>query len=147
MPALLLPFPKNIAVNMVPIDYVINTFIKVASNKSAYYKTYNLTNPKPRTFVYMMKILIEDLSIKKAKYVGVSPYVFNQLFKLLYLVVIPWRGYIKSALSYLPYITTSPVFVRKNVNLYNSPPKPLSKDYLNKINTEAITKIFPKIKI
>lgn len=147
MPSLLLPFPKNIAVNMVPIDYVINTFIKVASNKSAYYKTYNLTNPRPRTFIYMMKVLIDDLSIKKVKYIGVTPHLFTILFNLLYFVIIPWRGYIKSALLYLPYITTSPVFARKNVDLYNSPPKSLSKDYLNKINTEAITKIFPKIKI
>ncbi|KKQ77384.1 MAG: Male sterility domain protein [Parcubacteria group bacterium GW2011_GWA1_38_7] len=147
MPSLILPFPQNIDVNMVPLDYVINTFIKVASNKSAYYKTYNLTNPKPRTFIYMMKVLIDDLSIKKVKYIGVTPRLFTLLFNLLYLVIIPWRGYIKSALSYLPYITTSPVFIRKNVNLYNSPPRPLSKDYLNKINNEAITKIFPKIKI
>lgn len=147
MPSLLLPFPKNIAVNMVPIDYVINTFLKVSLNKSAYYKTYNLTNPRPRTFIYMMKVLIDDLSIKKVKYVGVTPRLFTLLFNLLYLVVVPWRGYIKSALSYLPYITTSPVFVRKNVNLYNSPPKPLSKDYLNKINNEAITEVFSKIKI
>lgn len=147
MPSLILPFPKNIAVNMIPIDYVVSTFIKVASNKSAYNKTYNLTNPKPRTFIYMMKVLIDDLSIKKVKYVGVTPHFFKLMINLLYLVVIPWRGYIKSALSYLPYITTSPTFVRKNVNMYNSPPKPLSKDYLNKINTEAITKIFPKIKI
>lgn len=147
MPSLILPFPKNIAVNMIPIDYVVSTFIKVASNKSAYYKTYNLTNPRPRTFIYMMKVLIDDLSIKKVKYVGVTPHSFKLLINLLYLVVVPWRGYIKSALSYLPYITTSPIFVRKNVNLYNSPPKPLSKDYLNKINNEAITKIFPKIKL
>ncbi len=147
VPSLILPFPKNIAVNMVPIDYVIDTFIKIASNKSSYYKTYNLTNPNPRAFIYMMKVLIDDLSIKKVKYVGVTPRLFTLLSNLLYLVVIPWRGYIKSGLAYLPYITTSPVFVRKNVDLYNSPPKPLSKDYLNKINTEAITKIFPKIKI
>lgn len=146
-PSLILPFPRNIAVNMVPIDYVINTFLSIAAKKSSYNKTYNLTNPNPRTFIFMMRVLIDDLSIRKVKYVGVSPRLFNLLFNLLYLVVIPWRGYIKSALSYLPYITTSPVFVRKNVDLYNSPPKPLSKDYLNKINNEAITEVFPKIKI
>lgn len=147
MPALLLPFPKNIAVNMIPIDYVVKSFLKVALNSAAYNKTYHLTHPKPRTFIFLMKTIFGDLAIKEVKYFGVHPKLFELLFKTFYLVIIPWRGYIKSALSYLPYITTSPVFVRKNVNLYNSAPKPLSKDYLNKINIEAIENIFPKIKI
>ena len=145
VPFLVMPYPKNIHVNMVPIDYVIKSFLKIALNPVAHNKTYHLTHPRPRAFIFLMKTMFADLGIKDAKYLAINPKLFALLFKMFYFVIIPWRGYIKSALSYMPYITTSPVFIRKHVNLYNSPPKQISKKYFSKINKKAFEEIFPKI--
>jgi len=146
VPFLVMPYPKNIHVNMVPIDYVIKSFLKIALNPVAHNKTYHLTHPRPRAFIFLMKTMFADLGIKDVKYLAINPKLFALLFKMFYFVIIPWRGYIKSALSYIPYITTSPVFIRKHINLYNSPPSIISKKYFSKINKEAFEKIFPGIK-
>lgn len=147
LPFLVLPYPNKIKVNMVLMEYVIDSFLKVSSSPVAYNQTYHITHPKPRTFIYLMKSLLNDLSIKQVKFIGVNPNLFKLFFKLLYIVVIPWKGYVKSALLYLPYISTSPIFLRKNVNRYNAPPKVLTRSYLKKINLEAIEKVFPNIKV
>lgn len=142
---LFMPYPDRIYINMVPIDYVVKSLIKVAGNTNAYGKTFHLTHPKPGQFILLMKNVFEDLGIENLHYVAVNPKIFAYGFNILYLFVFPLRGYMKSALKYLPYITTSPKFDRKNINLYSLPPVEISKKYFSEINKEAFNKVFPKI--
>ena len=143
VPLLTLPYPKDININMVPIEYIVKSFLKIASNKSAFKKTYHLTHPNPRPFIFYMMQMFNDLGIKQNKFVGVSPLMFKLICYVIYLIAIPWRDYIKSALLYLPYVTSSPNFIRKNVNRYNRPPKKITRDFLSKIHKGALAKIFP----
>lgn len=142
---LFMPYPNKIHVNMVPLDYVVKSLIKVAGNKNAYGKTFHLTHPKPRQFIFLMKNIFEDLGIENLHYFAVNPKIFAFGFHTLYLFAFSLRGYMKSALKYLPYITTSPKFDRKNINLYSLPPVEISKKYFSEINKEAFDKVFPKI--
>lgn len=142
---LFMPYPDKIWINMIPIDYVIKTMIKISENKKSFGKTFHLTHPKPRQFIFLMKNIFEDLGLENIHYVSVNPKVFAVGFNVLYIFAIPLRGYLKSALKYLPYITTSPKFERKNINLISKPPLEISKRYFNRINQEAFSNVFPKI--
>lgn len=143
---LILPYPRGAKVNFVPMSYVIKSAVKISGNRDAYNKIYHLTHPRPRTLIFYMKIIFDELSVKGIRFVAINPKLFRTFFNVLLILAIPWRSYIKSAMLYLPYITSSTRYLRKNVNLYNSPPKYISKDFFTKVNKQAFGKLFPQIR-
>lgn len=144
---LILPYPRGAKVNFVPMSYVIKNALKISDNKAAYNKIYHLTHPRPRTLIFYMKIIFDELSVSGIRFVAINPQLFRAFFYVLHFLAVPWRGYIESARLYLPYISTTTRYVRKNVNLYNNPPKYISRKFFSKVNRQAFRGLFPQIKI
>ena len=147
LPILFLPYPIGIKINMVHISYVVKSFISIALSDSAYNGTYHLTHPNPPSFIKFSKIIFNELSIYNVKYVGLSPKNFRKFIDLAYFIAIPWRKYIKSARSYLPYMTYNQIYVRDNINRYNTEPKKFTENFFRELAKEAFDKVYPKAKI
>ena len=143
IPYLILPYPKKSKVNLIEMDYVIRTKIKIASNKNAYNQTYHLIHPTPREYISLMKVMFNDLSISRVKFIGLNHRLFSILLKFIQFSVFPFRGYLASALLYLPYVTGNPRYIRKNVNLYNKTPRNLTFKKFSKFNREVFGNYFP----
>ena len=143
VPWLVLPYPNNSTVDMVPVDYVVESMISGVNNPSSYGRTIHLTNPNPPLFKLGLSSVIDDLGYRKVKYIKVSPGIFRWIMKVFYYIFFPLRAKIRSAIWYLPYITKEYHFSHKNsqaLGLNESPP--ITRDFLKRINTYAQKEIF-----
>lgn len=145
LPFLVIPYARGIVQNLVPIEYVVSAALKIANNKKAQNMTFHLTHPKSPPYIVMLKAMLEDLSFNKIKYMGVNAQLFEWIFKVIYFVALPWRGYVKSFLIYISYLKTNDNFSRLNTNSFNTPPKPISRNYFKSVNRRAFDKEYPKI--
>lgn len=146
IPWLILPYPKNSCINIVPIDYIIETIMALAESENSIGKTFNLVHNNPPQYIYLFKSLLEDLGYGGVKHVEVPKWLFLILFKIFYVSVPFWKKYFNSALWYMPYIIESYNFSQKNLmNLSLSLPPTIERSYLKKVNKYAEKEIFSKI--
>lgn len=146
LPWLVLPYPKNACINIIPIDYTIETILSLLKNEDSIGKTFHLVHNNPPRYIYLFKVLLEDLGYRNVKHIEVPRLLFLILFKLFYACVPFWRKYFNSALWYMPYITEDYNFSQKNVTqLYIELPPNINREYLMKVNKYAEGEIFSKI--
>lgn len=147
LPWLYVPCPRDGEVNLVPIDYVISSMIIISRKPEVAGKTFHLVQSNPPSYQFLLSVLLENLGYRKIKYISVPNTVFYVLFRILYRVATPWRKYLNSASSYMPYVMDRYNFSVDNINKYNvSPPALLSKDFLKKVNTYAEEAVFDTIR-
>ena len=146
LPWLYLPIPKNIDVNLVPLEVVLKTFWNVfKKHKDETKKCFHIVNEKPPSVELGVKNICEDLGLK-IKFWKISPYFFEKLIRFLYFIFPFWRKYFESAFSYLPYISQNYNFETKNSHKYLGKSY-FDKSFLKKVNRYAIKEIFPNIKL
>lgn len=147
LPFLFIPYPAKCNINVVPVDFVVDSIAHVSNDiNSGKNKVYHLTNPNPPSFIFLFKILLDDLGLKGIKLVPVSPFVFRFIVRFLYFFIIPFRKYLNSAIKYFPYITRNYHFNNQNIAEYNLPFPRIAEDYMRKINKYAIEEVFDNIK-
>ena len=145
-PWLLIPYPKNGRVNMVTVDYVIESMIKLYE-KGLYGVTANLTHNDPPAHRLILHSILYDIGFRNMRLVPVPPRMFRILAKTFYFLVIPVRKYIKSVMWYIPYITTTCRFDRSVIENHLKNPPEISRGLISKINTYAKENILEHIKI
>jgi nucleoside-diphosphate-sugar epimerase len=142
---LILPFPKNSQVDLIPIDFVIDSMIKI-SKECQDKKTFHIVNIHPPSFIFLFRELLDDLGMEGIKLIPVNPTFFNGIIKACYFILVPLRKYFESAIKYKPYITMRYEFSTDNMRALGLIPADISKEHIKRINRYAIASIFPKIK-
>lgn len=142
---LVLPFPKNSQVNLIPIDFVIDSMVKI-SKECQESKTFHIVNTNPPSFIFLFRELLDDLGMEGIKLIPVNPIVFNGIIKTCYFIFIPLRKYFESAIKYKPYITMRYEFSTDNMRALELIPTDISREHIKRINKYAIASIFPNIK-
>lgn len=146
IPWLVIPYTTHGTVDMVSIDYVLDSMLKGVDNINVQKLTIHLTNPNPPAFKWAASCLVQDLGYRKVKYFKVAPVFLVILLKTLYHVFYPLKIKTRSAMWYLPYITRNYFFSHKNSKAFEIPEQKLiGRDFLEKINTYAKKEIFKKI--
>jgi len=146
LPWLVIPYPKTGRVNMIPIDYVINSMV-VSCKNNLKGITLNLTHPEPPEFNFVLKNILYDMGINKTKLIPVKSWVFKSLIHLLYVLVFPIRKYTKHVSWYIPYISKRYFFDRINAQKYLGNPPKITRKFLHSINTYAKENILEHIKV
>ena len=140
-------YPSNSEVNFVSLSYVINTMLEISQKDKIKNKTFHLINPNPPKFIFLFKILMNDLGFNNVIYIKIPKFIFVLLIKKLYYIFIPYRKYIESANWYLPYIVKDYKFSTENLKLNNINFHPkITREFMNEVNKNAINKVFCKIK-
>ena len=147
-PWLILPAPKDCGIDLVPIDYVIESAIYLSEHKQSSNKIFHLTNPHPPDYTFLVKALIEDLGLSKVKVFKIHPQLFNLLFRTAALLPGKYRKYFRSIRWYLPYITINYRFDRTNVEKFSPVSFPeLDRERMKRINTYARKTIYDSIEV
>lgn len=145
-PWLIIPYPKNGIVDMVTVDYVIDTMI-LLYEKNIQNSAVHLTHSNPLTYHLGLKSIVDDMGFQGAKLVPLPAWGFQCLVHGFYFLVVPVRKYIRSVMWYLPYITKTCRFDRTTVEKYGEDPPEISRELLKKINLYAKENILEHIKV
>ncbi len=148
LPWLLVPYPDKSRIHLVPLDYVIEAMVEAANSSHQTSRVVHLVHPRPPTFEFLLKSLLEDIGVQGARYLRVSPPVYNAFVRLSHRLTLPFGPIDGAALMYLPYITERHVFSRKNARqlIRTTTPVPITRDYLRRINRYAHAEVFGNIK-
>ena len=146
LPWMIIPYPKKGKVNMVPIDYIVNSMITI-HNKNLSGVTLNLTHPDPPKFIFVLNNILTDMGIRKIKLVPVSASLYKTIIHVLYLVAFPIRQYIKHISWYVPYVSKSYSFDRSNTQEYLKNPPEISSKFIHAINKYAKENILEHIEV
>jgi len=129
-PWLVLPCPSNSTVDMVPVDYVVESMVRGANNPVSRGRTVHLTNPNPPLFEFGLSSAIDDLGYLKVKYIKVPPSLFRLGMRVFYYIFFPLRAKIRSAMWYLPYVAEKHRFSHDNSRILGlSDPPPITRDF------------------
>jgi nucleoside-diphosphate-sugar epimerase len=145
-PWLFIPYPRNGQVNMVTVDYVIESMIKLYE-KGLHDVAVNLTHNKPPAHRFILNSIMHDIGFRGIKLIPVPPRIFGILAKVFYFLAIPVRKYIKSVMWYIPYITTTCRFERSVVENHLGNPPEISRTIIERINTYAKENILEHIEV
>lgn len=63
------PYLKGSTINIVPIDYVVDTILKLAETPASIGQTYHVTNPNPPKILDLMKVGCNKSHLKKIEFV------------------------------------------------------------------------------
>ena len=146
MPFLVIPYPKNGRINLVTVDYVIESAISLYEKKIRNV-TAHLTHNEPPFFDFMLHAVLNDLGYREMKLVPVPVWVFKLMVNCFYFFAIPVRKYIRSVMWYIPYFTQPCEFERSIIENYLENPPIISREVTEKINTYAKESILEHIKI
>lgn len=156
VPWLFLPAPDKSGVDLVPVDYVIESALRISENKSAVNKIFHLTNPRSPEYMFFLQALLEDLGLSGIKIVRMPGWVFAALFRTAAFFPSPLQKYLRSITWYLPYVCDGTYwsngpnrrgFDRTNTEKYAGVPFPqLDRETMRKINGYAREMIYDRIK-
>lgn len=131
VPWLVMPYPKNAHVDLITIDYVIASMIRLYEAKVRG-RAVHLTQKRLPRFSFLFKALLHDLGYRRVTLVPVPSWVFRALIRCLYFLAVPVRKYIRSIMWYTPYFTRQCRFDQKvGRGVLDDPPiisRPLIKD-------------------
>jgi nucleoside-diphosphate-sugar epimerase len=147
VPWLILPFTSGGTVDLVPVDYVIESMIRHGLDNSLENKTFHLTNPHPPAFKFVLSVLMKDLGYRHVKYIRVSPPLLKFLIKLIHFIMPPLRTKLRSALWYLPYISRRYYFSHNNTPPVSDRELFITESFLTRVNNYAVKEIFNRIDI
>jgi len=146
IPWLTVPYPKDGKVDMVTVDYVIQSMISIYE-KDLHGFTVHLTHNNPPLHRFILHSILHDIGIRNMKLIPIPPKIFSILAKALYFLIIPIRKYIKSVMWYVPYITEKCQFDRSNIEKYRENPPEISRELISRINKYAKENILDHIEI
>jgi len=146
IPWLAVPYPKDGRVDMVTVDYVIQSMISIYE-KGLHGITIHLTHNNSPLHRFLLHSILHDIGIRNMKLIPIPPKVFSILAKALYFFIIPIRKYIKSVMWYIPYITEKCQFDRSNIEKYGENPPEISRELVSRINKYAKENILDHIEI
>lgn len=136
VPWLVLPYPRNARVDLIPVDYIVSSMINLYKS-SIRGKVVHLTQKHLPQFNFLLKALLYDLGYRRVVFVPVPSWVFRCLVRCLYLVAVPLRKYIRSIMWYTPYFTQHCRFEQKvGRDLLPHPPV-ISRLLIKKVNRTA----------
>ena len=148
-PWLVLPYPRDGVVDMVPVDYVVRSLLEIAARRDAWQlKTFHLTQVRPLESIVVMRAALEDFNIAGAHYVRVSPRVFGVILHTFYVLLFPLRQYTKSVFWYVPYVLRPYRFDHAHTESLGVPPAPaMTRASIGRINAYAKAHVFPGIHV
>jgi len=145
-PWLIIPYPKNGVVDMVTVDYVIASMIKLYE-KNLYGTAIHLTHHNPPAHRLILHSIIYDMGFRNMKLIPVSPWMFRVMANSFYFLAVPIRKYVKSVMWYMPYITKACRFDRTIIEKYGENPPEITRELIEKINSYAKENILEHIEI
>lgn len=142
-------FPES-TVNIVPVDYAVNSIYSVANNLQSVGKTFHIVNPRPPTVDWIFRTGMEALGIKGYRLVNLNNgYSVAKSIQevgskqLLYNMEMSIRG---NCGVYLPYISSEPVFDDFNTRLLSGVRfPPITEEFIKKIMGYAVKTNFGRI--
>lgn len=146
MPWLFIPYPRNGRVDLVTVDYVIESMISLYE-KNLYGVTAHLTHHNLPTFRFLLQAVLYDLGFRGMKFIPVPAWIFRIIVYCFYFLAIPLRKYVKSVMWYVPYFTAQCHFERSAIEKHFKNPPEISRELITKINTYAKENILEHIKI
>ncbi len=146
MPILAIPYPKNRHVDLITVDYVVESMIHLYE-KNLSNITAHLTHHNPPKFNFMLQAVLSDLGYQRMKLIPVPAWIFKAFIKSLYFFVVPIRKYTKSVIWYVPYFTDPCHFERSAVENHLENPPEISRELVDRINKYAKENILNHIEI
>ncbi len=143
-PWLIFPRPQNGHVDMVTVDYVIESVVTLYE-KNFNGNTVHLTHNNPPEFAFLFSSILHDLDFKNAKLIPVPVWMFHFIINSFYFIAVPVRKYIKSVMWYTPYFTKRCKFDRSTIEQYGKNPPEISRELLRNINIYAKKNILEHI--
>jgi nucleoside-diphosphate-sugar epimerase len=146
MPWLIIPYPEHGRVNMVTVDFVVDSMIRLYE-KNVSGITVHLTHHNPPTFRFILQNVLHDLGYRDMKLIAAPSWVFRFVVYTFYVFGFSIRKYVRSVIWYIPYVTEPCVFDRTNAEKYLENPPEISRDVASRINTYAKEHILDHITI
>ena len=146
MPVLAIPYPKNRHVDLITVDYVVESMIHLYE-KNLSNITVHLTHHNPPKFNFMLQAVLSDLGYQRMKLIPVPAWIFKAFIKSLYFFVVPIRKYTKSVMWYVPYFTDPCHFERSVASNHLENPPEISRELVTRINKYAKENILDHIEI
>jgi nucleoside-diphosphate-sugar epimerase len=146
VPWLIVPFPRDASVDLVPVDYVIESMMRLAERSDSWdLTTVHLTQAEPTESFTVLSAAIKDFQLVGCRYWRLPNRMFRLVLRCLYYALFPLRGYTKSVYWYLPYVTKRYTFDRGNAQRFGlGDPEPITAERLTIINRYAETEIFAR---
>lgn len=139
-----IPCPDNQTVNLINIDYIVNTILDIASSEKSAGNVFHLTNPHPPTCDFLFRESLSVLGIEGCKFVSLAEFYSSAIEKSL--VTDIEDDFIKGCKTYLPYIFSEAEFdvsnVRKILDKKYIEPPLITREILESILSYAINKRF-----
>ncbi|MEK7620988.1 MAG: SDR family oxidoreductase, partial [Patescibacteria group bacterium] len=137
VPALFMPYPKKATIDLVTVDYVVSSMIKL-SHSNTRRIAIHLTQKSLPDFSFLLKSALYDLGYRDIKFIPVPSWLFRAILRLLYFVGVPVRKYIRSVMWYTPYITKHCYF-NHNLAIHSMLEKPprITRTLIKNINSHA----------
>lgn len=145
-PVLIVPYPKNGLVDLIGVDYVIEAMLALYENNGAR-KAIHLTHSSPPEHGPLLDAILHDIGFRDYRILPVPPRIFALLARVLFIVIVPVRKYVRSVMWYIPYVTTSCRFDRATVRGGFTDPPRITRAVIKKINTYAKEHILEHIEI
>lgn len=147
LPWLYFMYVKKSVVNLIPVDFVVNSMIIINKENNNKNETIHLTNKKPANSMFLIKNIFKSLGYEKTKHIVVPRWIYFGFIKIFYFLTYPIKNYTKSIYWYLPYFTEDYNFDYKNSEKYNLDFKnvEIDKKYIAIVNKYAKDEIFNKI--
>lgn len=145
-PWLIIPYPKNGIVDMVTVDYVIASIIKL-QDTNIHNRAIHITHNKPPAHRLLLNSIMHDMGFQDMRLLPVPIWMFRPLINCLYFIAVPIRKYIKSVMWYLPYVTKPCQFDRSTIEQYGENPPEISRELIERINSYAKENILEHIEI
>jgi len=145
-PWLIIPCPKNGIVDMVTVDYVIESMIKLYEQNLCG-TAIHLTHHNPPAHHFILYSIIYDMGFRNMKLIPVPTWIFRAMSSSLYFLAVPIRKYIKSVMWYMPYMTKACYFDRSIIEKYGENPPEMTRELIEKINSYAKENILEHIEI
>jgi nucleoside-diphosphate-sugar epimerase len=145
-PWLIIPYPRNGRVDMVTVDFVIASMIKL-HEKNLHHTAVHLTHHNPPAHRLILHSIIHDVGFRGMKLAPVPVWMFRVIANSFYFLIVPVRKYIKSIMWYIPYITKECQFNRSIIEKYGENPPEITRELLEKINSYAKENILEHIEI
>lgn len=146
IPCLVIPYPKNGRVDLVTVDYVIKSMVRLYE-KNLHNITVHLTHNNLPTFNFLLHAVLYDLGFRGMKLVPVPAWIFKAIINCFYFLAVPVRKYVRSVMWYVPYFTEMCEFERSIIENYLENPPEISRELIERVNAYAKENILEHIKV
>ena len=146
IPWLIIPCPKNGRVDLVTVDYVVESMV-ILYEKNLHGITVHLTHNNLPAFRFLLDAVLYDLGYRGMKFVTVPVWIFQVIINCFYFLAVPVRKYARSVMWYVPYFTKQCLFERSIIERYLENPPEISRELIARVNTYAKENILENIKV